>query len=54
MLESRGGLQISQEDALTVCSPSTALTDLCLSQAFYVLLHRLVQTIHMDVEKKTV
>lgn len=53
MFESREGLQISQEDALTACSPSTALTDLCLSQGFYVLLHRLVQIIHMDVEQKT-
>lgn len=53
MFESREGLQISQDDALTACSPSTASTDLCLSQNFYVLLHRLVQIIHMDVEKNT-
>lgn len=53
MFESGEGLQISQEDALTACRPSTALTDQCLSQSFYVLLHRLVQSIHMDVEKKT-
>lgn len=53
MFESREGLHISQEDALTACSPSTVLTDLCLSENFYVLLHGLVQIIHMDVEKKT-
>lgn len=52
MFESREGLQISQEDALAACSPSIVLTDLCLSQNFYFLLHRLVQIIHMDVEKK--
>lgn len=53
MFESREGLQISQENALKACSPSIASTDLCLSQNVYVLLHRLVQLIHMDVEKKS-
>lgn len=53
MFESREGPQISQEDALTACSPLPASADLCLSQNFYVLLHRLVQIINVDVEKKT-
>lgn len=34
MFESREGLQISQEDALTACSPSAASTDLHLSENF--------------------
>lgn len=51
MLESREGLQISQEDALTACSPSTASTDLCLSENFCFAAQACSN--HTDVEKKT-